>query len=143
MQPRISVITLGSKDIEKSRNFYEKGLGLKASSISNEHLVAFPLQGIVLCLYPEKLLAEDAMTKVETFPKFRGVTLAHNVSSKEEVDTLLKKAVEAGAKLEKVAQEVFWGGYSGYFSDPDGHFWEVAYNPHWKLLQNGMLELPQ
>lgn len=142
MQSRINVITLGTKNIEKSRKFYE-GLGWKASSISNEHFVAFHMQGVILCLYPETLLAEDAMAKMESPQGFRGVTLSHNVSNKSEVENVLKKAVEAGAKLEKNAQDVFWGGYSGYFSDPDGHFWEVAWNPHWTLLNDGMLELPE
>lgn len=143
MQPRINVITLGTKNIEKSRNFYEHGLGWKASSASNENFVAFHTHGIVLCLYPEKLLSEDAMTQMNGQQGFRGITLSHNVANKEDVNSILKQAVEAGAKLEKEAQDVFWGGYSGYFSDPDGHFWEIAWNPHWTLLSNGTLELPE
>lgn len=148
MQPRINVITLGTKDLVTARAFYEQGLGWKASSISNEHFVALQLQGIVLLLYPQALLAEDAMAKEtsvegDVVKGFRGITLSHNVSSKEEVDSVLNQAVQAGAKLERQAQDVFWGGYRGYFSDPDGHFWEVAWNPHWALLSNGMLELPR
>lgn len=142
MQPIINIITLGTKNIDDSRKFYER-LGWKASSVSNEHFVAFHMRGIILCLYPETLLAEDAMTKMDGKVGFRGITLAHNVANKDEVDSVLKQVIEAGGKLEKKAQDVFWGGYSGYFSDPDGHFWEVAWNPHWKLLSNGMLELPE
>lgn len=142
MQPRINIVTLGTKNINESRKFYER-LGWKVSSVSNEHFVAFHMQGTILCLYPEALLAEDAMTKMNETVGFRGVTLAHNVANKTEVDSVLKQALEAGGKLEKKAHDVFWGGYSGYFSDPDGHFWEVAWNPHWKLLSNEMLELPE
>jgi uncharacterized protein len=143
MQPRINVITLGTKNIKQSRKFYEQGLGWKASSTSNEHFVAFQLGGIILCLYPETLLAEDAMTTISNERAFCGFTLAHNVASKDEVDAVLKKAVASGAKLQKAAQDVFWGGYSGYFSDPDGHFWEVAWNPHWTLTNDGRVHLPE
>lgn len=143
MQPRVNVITLGTQNLQQLRRFYEQGLGWKASSVSNEHFVAFQMQGVILCLYPEKLLAEDAMTTSNNSQGFRGVTLAHNVASKNEVDTILKQVVKAGAKLEKEAQDVFWGGYSGYFSDPDGHFWEVAWNPHWTLGSDGILKLPE
>jgi uncharacterized protein len=142
MQPKINVITLGTKNIDKLRKFYEQGLGWKPSSSSNEHFVAFQLGGLVLCLYPENLLAEDAMTQQRHELTFRGVTLAQNVSSKTEVDAILKQAVNAGAKLQKPAQDVFWGGYSGYFSDPDGHLWEIAWNPHWTLNTDGTVQLP-
>ena len=96
----------------------------------------------MLGLYPRNLLAEDAMAN----PKgsgFSGVALAQNVTSKSEVDSALQTAVKAGAKLLKPAQEVFWGGYSGYFADPDGHIWEVAYNPHWQLDAQGRVVLPE
>lgn len=142
MQPRINVVTLGVKDLEKSRHFYEKGLKWKTSSASNEHFVAFHMHGAILCLYPDSALAEDAMTKSER-QGFRGITLAHNVSSKNEVDIILQQAMDAGAKLIKPAQDVFWGGYSGYFADPDDHFWEIAWNPHWPLQSDGMLKLPE
>lgn len=141
MEPRINVITLGTKNIDNLRKFYEQGLGWKASSMSNENFVAFQLGALILCLFPEKLLAEDAMTSVSNERGFRGMSFAHNVASKEEVDKVLKQAVSAGAKLQKPAQNVFWGGYSGYFSDPDGYFWEVAWNPHW-TLNMGEVQLP-
>jgi uncharacterized glyoxalase superfamily protein PhnB len=143
MQPRISMITLGVKDIEKSRKFYEKGLGLKASSVSNEHLVAFRMNGIILSLYLEALLAVDALAKLSRENGFRGVTLAYNVLKKEDLEVVLREAAAAGAKLIKPAQDVFWGGHSGYFADPDGHLWEVAWNPHWPLDSNGEIELPE
>ncbi len=141
MQPKVNVITLGTSNIEKSREFYEKGLGWKVSKSSNENFVAFQLQNLVLCLYPNHLLAEDANTAMNVEKTFKGITLSYNAYSKEEVDQILNQAVAEGAKLEKKAQNVFWGGYSGYFSDPDGHFWEVAWNPHWVLDSNGLLHL--
>lgn len=141
MEQRINIITLGVEDIKKSKQFYE-ALGWTPSSASNEHFVAFQTAGIVFCLYPKAQLAEDAMISSKT-EGFQGITLAHNVESKKQVQETLKQAVEAGAKLVKPAQDVFWGGYSGYFADPDGHLWEVAWNPHWPLQQNGLLKLPQ
>lgn len=143
MQPRISIVTLGVKNLEKSRKFYEEGLGWKVSSASNEHFVAFQMHGVILCLFPELLLAEDAMTKISSEPGFRGVTLAHNVANRGDVEVILNQAIAAGAKLIKPAQDVFWGGHSGYFADPDGHLWEVAWNPHWTLQSDGMLQLPE
>ncbi len=141
MQPRINVITLGVKDIARSRKFYEK-LGWKASSISTEGFAVFQLGGVILFLYPEKSLAEDANLSGTAVPGFRGISLSYNTSSKEDVDQVIMHAVEAGGKLQKRAQDVFWGGYSGYFADPDGHLWEVAWNPHWKIKSDGTVQLP-
>ena len=98
--------------------------------------------GIVLALYRRKLLADDANVPSEG-SGFSGVTLARNVGSKAEVDGALEAAKKAGARILKPAQEVFWGGYSGYFADPDGHPWEVSYNPHWKLDAAGRVVLPE
>ena len=142
MEPRVNVITLGVDEIGRARKFYED-LGFKASSASNEHITAFQLGPIVLCLYPTKLLAEDAKVKQDPERKgFRGVTLAYNVATKEEVQQVLEKAEKVGGKVLKKAQDVFWGGHSGYFADLDGHVWEVAWNPFWPL-QNGVVQLPQ
>ncbi len=122
------MITLGVQDLERAIRFYEEGLGLPRKPF--EGIVAFfELKGSWLALYPWDALAEDATVDFQG-DGFRGVTLAHAVSSKEQVDQALNQAVEAGATLVKPAQDVFWGGYSGYFSDPDGHLWEVAWNPH-------------
>lgn len=140
MQPRINIITLGVKDISRSKKFYED-LGFKASSVSSDHFVAFKTNGIVLCLYPENLLAKDA--KIGSFSQgIRATTLAYNTVNKEDVDAVLAHAEEAGAKIIKKAEDVFWGGYSGYFADPDGQLWEVAWNPHWPLLNDGTLQVP-
>ena len=122
------MITLGVQDLERAISFYEKGLGLPIKSFEG-NVAFFELKGSWLALYPWDALAEDATVDCQG-DGFRGVTLAHAVSSKEQVDQALNQAVEAGATLVKPAQDVFWGGYSGYFSDPDGHLWEVAWNPH-------------
>ncbi len=141
MNPRISVITLGVTDLARARRFYCEGLGWKASSTSDEHVVFIDLGGTVLGLYPRDLLAEDATLTPGT--GFGGVTLAQNLGSKAEVDAALRDAVEAGATLLKPAADTFWGGYSGYFADPDGHPWELAFNPYWGLDEAGRVVLPQ
>jgi catechol 2,3-dioxygenase-like lactoylglutathione lyase family enzyme len=122
------MITLGVTDMERSVKFYEDGLGFPRMK-SEPEVAFFTLDGSWLGLYGHDALAEDATVAVEG-SGFRGVSLAHNVSSESEVDEVLEQAVAAGATLVKPAQKVFWGGYSGYFSDPDGHLWEVAYNPY-------------
>lgn len=128
MEPRISMITLGVDDIERSVAFYENGLGLPRLKSSPE-VAFFSLNGTWLGLFGREALAEDAHVS----PKgdgFNSFTLSHNVSSPKEVDALVDQALQAGAKLVKKPEMVSWGGYSGYFSDPDGHLWEVAHNPH-------------
>lgn len=127
MKPRINIITLGVRDLQRSIAFYEEGLGLPRMPFEGE-IAFFSLSGTWLALYPWHDLAEDAMVPAEG-DGFRGVTLAHNVGSKAEVDQVMAEAEKAGAVIEKTARDVFWGGYSGYFSDPDGHLWEVAWNP--------------
>ena len=128
MQPRISMVSLGVADLERATKFYQEGLGLPRLKPYKDSISFFDLNGSWLGLYPWDLLAEDAGVS-PTGEGYRGVALAHNLHTKEEVDTLMEQAVAAGAKLVKQPQEVFWGGYSGYFADPDGHLWELAYNP--------------
>jgi uncharacterized protein len=128
MKPRINMITLGVRDMEKAIRFYEKGLGLPRMPFDGG-AAFFTLNGSWLSLYPHEALAEDATVAAQG-QGFRGTTLAHVVSSKREVNDILDQAVKSGGKLIKPAQDVFWGGYSGYFADPDGHLWEVAWNPH-------------
>ncbi len=131
MQPRISIITLGVADLERSVRFYRDGLKLPQRE-GPDTIAFFELRGTWLSLYPHELLAEDATIPADG-SGFRGFTLAHNVESPEEVDRTLQEAVDAGATLIKPGQKVFWGGYSGYFTDPDGFLWEVAWNPHFTI----------
>jgi uncharacterized protein len=131
MRPRVNMITLGVKDMEKAIQFYEHGLGLPRIPFEGG-AAFFMLSGSRLSLYPSNELAEDAAV-TENGTGFRGVTLAHGVSSKEEVWSILNEAARSGGKLVKPPEDVFWGGYCGYFADPDGHLWEVAWNPHFWL----------
>ncbi|KAB1193454.1 VOC family protein [Haloferax sp. MBLA0076] len=128
MDPRITVVTLGVSDLDASIQFYRDGLGLPLRDREPDSDIAFfTLEGSWLALYPRELLAEDATVPDEGSGGFSGVTIAHNVAEKSEVDAVLEEAKAAGGRVVKPAQEVFWGGYSGYFADPDGHLWEVAY----------------
>lgn len=137
MEQRISLISLGVSDLKKSRSFYDAlGWKMAGSEEEAESIVAYNINGMVFGLYPRDKLAEDAKVSDEG-SGFRGVALAYNVRTKEDVDSTLKEAESAGGKIMKLAEEVFWGGYSGYFSDPDGHLWEVAYNPFSPLGTNG------
>ena len=131
MDPRISMVTLGVEDLAKSTEFYEDGLGLPRREQEGD-IAFFETASTWLALYPWEALAEDATVSPEG-SGFRGVTLAHNVESKAAVDAVLDEAEAAGATVEKPAQNVFWGGYSGCFSDPDGFLWEVAWNPNFPL----------
>ncbi len=143
MGPRINIVTLGVYDLAAARAFYEDGLGWRVSSASNEHIVFMQLGALVLALYPWKALAEDALQDSSAVGEgFRGMTLAHNVADKESVAPILALAEKAGGKIVKPAQDVFWGGHSGYFADLDGHLWEVAWNPFVSLSPTGELILP-
>lgn len=127
MKPRISMITLGVRDLAAAIEFYQQGLGLPRRE-SPPEVAFFTLNGTWLGLYGRDALAEDATVSPEG-EGFAGFSLAHNVSSEQEVDEVIAQAVQAGASLVKKPQKVFWGGYSGYFKDLDGHLWEVAHNP--------------
>lgn len=139
LDPRISLITLGVEDVARATAFYER-LGWKKSSASQDAVTFIRLKGTVLGLFSRQSLAEDA--HVENTPKgFSGVTLAHNVTSERGVDAVYKFALSCGATPVKAPEKVFWGGYSGYFADPDGHLWEVAYNPFFPLDKEGHVVL--
>lgn len=129
MDPRISIVTLGVSDLPRSVRFYRDGLGLPLREGSGDVIAFFETKGTWLALFPRSALAADATVPSEG-SGFPGFTLAHNVRSREEVDDLLNQAVAAGATVVKPARDTDWGGYSGYFSDPDGYLWEVAWNPH-------------
>jgi uncharacterized protein len=132
MQPRISIVTLGVTDLNRSITFYRDGLGLPTTFTEGEGIAFFQLKDTWLALYPSDALAEDACLPPER-TRFGGITLAHNVRSKGEADYVIAQALKAGATLLKPAADTFWGGYSGYFADPDGHPWEVAWNPFFPL----------
>ena len=129
MEPRISIITLGVTDLPRAVEFYRDGLGLPLYDENTESIAFFQNRGTWLALYPREALAKDVGIDASG-SGFSGVTLAHNVRTREEVDDLLDVAVTAGATLMKPAEDTFWGGYSGYFADPEGYLWEVAWNPH-------------
>jgi len=138
VKPRITVITLGVDDLERSLTFYRDGLGLKTDGIVGKEFeygaVAFiDLEnGAKLALWPRKSIAHDTGLSLQN-PSATELTLGHNLNSKQEVDKVMAQAQKAGAMIIKPAHETFWGGYSGYFQDPDGHVWEVAWNPAWQF----------
>jgi uncharacterized protein len=142
MDPRISIITLGVKNLDQSLRFYRDGLGFPTTRKAEEGIIFFQTNGVCLALYPYSELAEDVS---EGFlierSRFTGITLAHNVRSKEEVDRILNQAEQAGAKIEKAPRNTDWGGYSGYFSDPDGYLWEIAWGA-FDFRDDGSLIVP-
>ncbi len=142
MEPRISLITLGVKDLERSLRFYRDGLGLPTTWTADKGVILFQTRGVCLALYPYDKLAQDVSEafRVER-SKFTGITVAHNVRTREEVDRLLAQAQAAGATIEKPAHDTFWGGYAGYFSDPDGYLWEIAWGA-FEIRADGSLAIP-
>lgn len=138
MKPRLNIVTLGVKDLQKSKEFYKKALGWEPATGSDENIVFFNHQGIVLALYPLDKLAEDAEISAKR-SGFSGVTLAINQDSKEAVTAVFNKAVENGAKILVKPRDTFWGGFDAYFADPDGHSWEIAWAPFWEFDEQGSL----
>ena len=138
MKPRITVITIGVDNLEKSLKFYRDGLGLPTQGIFGEAfeygaVVFFDLQnGLKLALWPRKSIAHDSKIPLQS-PSATELTIGHNVNSKKEVDKVMEQAKRAGAKIVKPADDTFWGGYAGYFQDPDNHLWEVVWNPAMKI----------
>ncbi len=141
MEQRLSVISLGVRNLSRSRTFYER-LGWQRSMRSTEEVVFFQLGGIVLSLLPREMLAREANLP-EHGSGFGGVALAYNTRSRAEVEMVLNEAEAAGARVVKAAQSSAWGGYSGYFADPDDYLWEVAWNPGFDLADDGRVTLPQ
>jgi uncharacterized protein len=138
MKPRISLVTLGVDDLERSLRFYRDGLGWATKGIVGTEfedgaVVFFDLEGgLKVALFPRRSLAKDSGLPVAQ-PGAPGCAFGHNVASKAEVDAVMAQAGRAGAAVVKPAQETFWGGYAGYFRDPDGHLWEIAWNPSWPV----------
>ena len=140
MKPRVTVITIGVDDLERSLAFYRDGLGLPTQGIIGtefEHgsVAFFDLQpGLKLAIWPRANIAYDAGIPLGA-PSATELTLGHNVASRAEVDKVMEQAEKAGAAIVKSALDTFWGGYSGYFKDPDGHLWETVWNPQWELIE--------
>ncbi len=140
MKPRITVITLGVDDLERALRFYRDGLGLATQGIVGQQfahgaVAFFELQaGLKLALWPRDSIAQDT-DLAQSPPGATDMTLGHNVASRDEVDSVMQQAQRAGAAIIKPAHDTFWGGYAGYFQDPDGHLWEVVWNPQWTDLQ--------
>lgn len=141
MDQRISAITLGVADVNRARAFYEN-LGWKSTKASDENVAFFQMNGCALCLFPTKELAKDAGVD-RPGSGFDNVTLSYNVGTQAQVKQVLQKAKKAGGTILRDAGQAFWGGFTAYFADPDGHAWEVAYNPFWKIDAKGNIKLPK
>jgi uncharacterized protein len=140
MEQRVGLITLGVADLDRSREFYQR-LGWQRSMPNAEGIVLFQAGGMALARYPRNEVAKDAKFPAEGHG-FCGIALAYNTRTREEVDAVLAEAHAAGAEILKAAEQAFWGGYSGYFSDLDGFPWEVAWNPCFTILADGSIRIP-
>jgi catechol 2,3-dioxygenase-like lactoylglutathione lyase family enzyme len=138
MDQRVSLVTLGVRDLARARAFYEE-LGWRTGAAPDDDVVFFQAGALIVALWSREMLAEDS--GVADGGGWGGVTLAYNVRSPQEVDAVLTEAAAAGAKIARAGAETFWGGYSGVFIDPDGHPWEIAHNPHWTLEDDGSVML--
>jgi predicted lactoylglutathione lyase len=139
VEQRVSLITLGVRDLARARAFYE-ALGWATRAEPDDDVVFFQAGGMVVALWSRAQLAED--TVVEDSGGWGGITLAHNVRSQGEVDAVLAEAEAAGGSVSRRGAPTFWGGYSGVFADPEGHAWEVAHNPRWTIADDGSITLP-
>jgi predicted lactoylglutathione lyase len=139
VEQRVSLVTLGVSDLGRARAFYER-LGWVTRAGSEDDVVFFQAGGMIVSLWSRQLLAEDS--RVDDGGGWGGVTLAHNVASPAEVDAVIEEARRAGGRIAREGARTFWGGYSGVFVDPDGHPWEVAHNPRWRLRKDGSIQLP-
>jgi catechol 2,3-dioxygenase-like lactoylglutathione lyase family enzyme len=142
MASNLHLVTLGVADLARSRTFYEAVFDWPVSAASQDDVVFFKSGGAAIALYPLDKLAEDAAVSPGTDAGFTGVTLAHNVKEKADVAPLIAKAKAAGAVVTKPAQDAFWGRHHGYFADPDGYLWEIAWNPFFPFDEDGSLKLP-
>jgi uncharacterized protein len=137
----ITLITLGVADVAEATRFYERLGFVKSKSVSQESVSFFQAGGVVLAVWGREAQREDANAGA-LWNGNGGIAVAQNVASEAEVDTVMARAEAAGARMLKPAAKTFWGGYNGYFADPDGHLWEIAFNPHWGLEEDGRIELP-
>jgi hypothetical protein len=143
-EPRVSIITLGVTDMRRAIRFYRDGLGFPTQAADDANWAIFRTGGVRVALYPRHLLARDISRDISPNPDiggqgFSGITLAHNTRKRETIDEILLLAEQSGGRILKPAALADWGGYSGYFADPDGHPWEVAWSDSWKFSQDGTL----
>lgn len=143
MEPRVSLVTLGTRDLERSIRFYRDGLGWPMSEVGagSSEVAFFRTNGTILTVYLRDLLAHEAGQSPEG-SGFGGIVLSHNVREREQVDSVLEEAVQAGGTIQRPARQMDWGGYCGHIADPDGHIWEIAWNPGFPILEDGSLVLP-
>jgi uncharacterized protein len=143
MEPRVNLLTLGVSDLERAVAFYRDGLGWPKSEIGGEEVAFFKTGGVVIALFPKVSFASDAGVDLEHVEHggYSRVSLAHNVAEENQVDSVLRDAAEAGATIVKEAQEIFFGRH-GFFADPEGFLWEVAWNPSFPMAADGSIELP-
>jgi uncharacterized glyoxalase superfamily protein PhnB len=139
MEQRISLVTLGVADLARAREFYER-LGWRGQEL--EQTVFFQAGGLAVVLWGRDKVAADAGIQDDNADGFGGMALAHNVRSRDEVDEIMRQAAAAGAGMTRPARETFYGGYAGFFTDPDGHVWEIAYNPSFPLDRDGAITVP-
>jgi catechol 2,3-dioxygenase-like lactoylglutathione lyase family enzyme len=137
----MTLVTLGVADVAASRRFYE-GLGFRPADFDNADVAFFDMNGVVLAVFGRKDLGEDAAVAVEAGGAFSRMSLAINLDSEAAVDAAMAFAAQQGGRVTQPARKVFWGGYAGYFADPDGFLWEIAYNPFWPLDEHGRPQLP-
>jgi catechol 2,3-dioxygenase-like lactoylglutathione lyase family enzyme len=142
MEPRITLITLGVEDLARATAFYRDVVGWTPAS-DQDGVAFFDLDGFILALWPRRDLAADIGTRDEDPGSTPRVALAHNARSREDVDAIFERLAERGASIVKPPVETDWGGYSGYFADPDGHHWEVAWNPFWPIREDGRIAFPR
>jgi uncharacterized protein len=141
VRPNLTVVTLGVSNFQRSLRFYRDGLGLPTSAKKEDSIAFFEMNGVILALFERESLAHDARVS-PAGSGFSGITLAHNAANEKEVDQIFVQIAEMDAKIVKKPDRTSWGGYGGYFADPDGHLWEVVYNPHWSLNRKGQIDLP-
>ncbi|WP_187260874.1 VOC family protein [Pontibacter beigongshangensis] len=140
MEQRITLITLGVKNLQRSRDFYRNVFGWEQTEASTESVIFMQLNGLQLALFPQESLADDAGVAADG-KGFRGFSLAHNMRSEQEVDALVTELEQKGARVLKRPEKVFWGGYSGYIADPDDNLWEIVYNPFLPLDEQGNVSI--
>lgn len=143
MEQRLSIITLGVLDLQRAVAFYQQGMELQRHPLGGDDVAFFQMGAVILGLYPMDKLAEDAGLPEPADNAFRGVALAYNVRDRAEVDAILARAASCGGCITRPAQDMFWGGYSGYFADTEGNSWEVAWNPAFPIAEDGSVSLPE